>query len=223
MKNDHQNSFSWPNRLKSYDTVRNRINDKEANWDRLANRLAQKPPQRKWPWYWIAAASVIAATTVIVTFMHKRGELFTPGEFSIPVSKKEWRDTPVKMKGLGDNEATMVNQAHKGEKQPNIIPEFKQPSPDSGSAISLQVENNLNGMVPDTQFLNREMVQKPATLPLIHLNDLPGKEVPPNISTRTIGVLKLIRLFGTDMTIEQPPKNDQQTPVNERVQSNNQN
>ncbi len=59
-------SFHWKNKLDELDNLPGEpLNDKNASWQKLHNRLREKPGSGKMIWYWLAAACVLIVAGIL--------------------------------------------------------------------------------------------------------------------------------------------------------------
>ena len=72
MSNENHNNSYWKNKLEDENALSAEIlPNKNIAWEKLHNRLQEKPGRKKFLWYWIAAASLLPAIVISLTFLLK--------------------------------------------------------------------------------------------------------------------------------------------------------
>src|ERR1700753_2028024 len=95
MSNERIDEFlSWRGRLDGPEAIPGvGLDDREATWERLMDRIAEKPRRRRIFWYRLAAACVLLALIPTIRFFHERHVRVPvrPAQVAVPVQKVEER------------------------------------------------------------------------------------------------------------------------------------
>jgi hypothetical protein len=93
MSNEKQtDSLNWKNKLEDPDGLpEESIMDKNAAWEKLHNRLHEKPRLNKMAWYWVAAACLLLALIVSWGIINKKDNDLV----KITPQQKQNKTTPV--------------------------------------------------------------------------------------------------------------------------------
>ncbi len=222
MENNSQNKDTgWAKRLGAFDRIQNDYTNREENWLRLTERLAEPTEKKRvYRWYWAAAAAVVVLCAVRILSLEKKQPVRMDGSSASKsqetmIKKIQPIDTtrmniPVVTKTGG----TTIKIRHAD------LPLKKTPAPDSKKEQSLPV---VPGALQDLVIDSPIVEQEPEFIPTFHMNDFNGKEpLPKNITIKSLQVQKMIRL-GVDMTGGNTPKMTDKIPGNKSTLSQNQN
>lgn len=66
------NNFHWKNKLEDLESLPGEIFNKEATWDKLHERMQGKQANKKFVWYWIAAACLFFALFISLFLLNTK-------------------------------------------------------------------------------------------------------------------------------------------------------
>lgn len=179
MSNERIDEFlSWRSRLDDLAGVPGQgLDDREATWERLVDRLAETPRRRRFMWYRLVAACVLLALVPAVRFFHVRRApvvAVRPVELKKVVSpanvEDRGRQVPVEMsakekrggkRAAAEKKLELVRVAQPVDEEQLARLEQAVPLPDSGAASAISP---------------KQLKNKP--LRVVNINELPGNAGP---------------------------------------------
>ena len=176
----HNDLFYWKNKLEALNSLPEQFApEKDAMWEKLQDRLQEKPAGNKAKWYWMAAALLPLSIAQFV-MMYKTGDTF---EVAVTKDKNEIT-APAFVPAISKEEIAITVCAPAEKKQSIVNARLKNIKPADTAkksevvvaaipAENLKTEINLNNTQPvDTalNFASTNTAKK--KLQVVHINEL---------------------------------------------------
>jgi hypothetical protein len=228
MSNERTDEFlSWRGRLDQPDALPEQgLDNHEASWQRLAERLREKP-RRRMTGYWAAAACLLLALIPTIRFLHPRSPA-TALRPPAPVT----RHTSIRRQALVEKVAakplpmayavtppSVVNHPRSPAARPTPRPAGTPASsrtelPLLSSAVSTASPSNVLSTAVPTAAPSR-VLSPQKQLKVVYYNELSNPSGPsPSMAARTPGLLKLsLERFGSRTTAGDQEAQSNNDPV----------
>ncbi|MDQ2862896.1 MAG: hypothetical protein M3R50_04445 [Bacteroidota bacterium] len=189
------NNFQWKNKLEDLESLPGEIFNKEATWDKLHERMQGNQSNKKFVWYWIAAACLFFALFISFFLSNKKENVLVKNNsaknklsasFTLPVITKDTvaiiSSLPLekKMPASPVENYTKINLFLAGKiTKPKIVPdkkeEFVEHTMISTAAVSVDTLLSVVSNLPEKKKLK-----------VVHINELgyPVSE-PPVVARNT--------------------------------------
>jgi hypothetical protein len=219
------NRYSWSQGLREYDPGEKGYPNKEEGWKRLRARMDNQPKRKRIAWYWIAAASVVLFFAIRLFFAGGNHQAVSPELTGKPTVFKENKKTVIPIDTATTGASALVRSPHsKTTTKTSATNDSLQLTAAQKDSSQPVPRDSVYNAINDTPLVIQDIAHEAGRLPTVHINDITTKEpLPPNISIKSLGVQKLIRLFGIDMTSGQPLKSQQKIPGIQQTIPDNQN
>ncbi|MEO6668276.1 MAG: hypothetical protein ABIN36_02300 [Ferruginibacter sp.] len=221
---NQDDGHNWQTRVREYEDVSDTTFSEEVSWKKLRQRLDQAPGRKKHAGYWLAAASVVLLV-VITLFSRVSNKAVVPELTKTPALLKQNNNIPV------PTDTLLASGKKAANPNPTAVKKAAPTPVDSLQNTSVKKEIVLPSPVDtvfmvqaDTPTVASDIVQQPAPLPTVHIQDLIDTEpARAPVSLEGLAVKKMIRLFSIDLTKDQPTKKQEKVPANPYSIPNNQN
>ncbi|MFT3911763.1 MAG: hypothetical protein QM737_20230 [Ferruginibacter sp.] len=219
MLNEKYNS-SWKSGLDQLSALPGEAgHDMNAVWEKLDTRLQKKQSDKKFPWYWVAAACVCGCMLVVSLLLNNKKENIQQeiAKDNITVNKKEIVQTPVIKetnvhasipvikKAKTPVQSVAKNVIIKSKTMVPVIKPVEEIIPEKKD--SLIMTSNIPQTIKSKPIVFTSLKKK---LPVVHINEL-EKPVQPveNVAGSNDRNSFRLRLFNSDIRLGSPEINNE--------------
>lgn len=185
MLNENPGNRNWKNKLEDVDGLSSvLLQDKNAAWDTLHHRLHQPTKKRKFIWYWLAAACLLALIIVpLFIFNNKNtptGNTVVQAPASIKIKTPAVKEKAVAFAAEENNKKNIISEPAKIIHQKSPIEKLSkkelmpatslliEPVP-SSSSVPVQIQPV---QIPFTEKLTTLATPEKKKLKVVHVNEL---------------------------------------------------